>query len=160
MKHNKLSPLIYSMIFIVWLLFFPNAPYIITDLKHLKHSNTLIWFDTLLILSFSLNGLLFCFASIHNIQSSLNRYFSTKNSNLIIYICLILAAFGIYLGRFLRWNTWDILKRPFIITKDIINRIIHPIAYHEAWEFTFSFGLFLSLIFFIIQEHILIKTTH
>jgi uncharacterized membrane protein len=99
-----------------WLLFFPNAPYILTDLFHLKHVVSMpMWFDLLLILSFAWVGLLFGFMSLWDIEKILNRYLiKSRLKGLLRYrfsvpifssVLLFIGSFGIYLGRYLRWKT-------------------------------------------------------
>ncbi len=98
----------------LWLLFFPNAPYIVTDLIHLnRQSMAPIWFDLILIASFSWSGLLMGFVSLSDLQDVLRRRFGKLASIGFALATLTSAAFGIYLGRFLRWNSWDLLTvRP------------------------------------------------
>ena len=126
--------------------FLPNAPYIITDLLHLKISPThLLWLDILVIMSFALNGLLLFYLSIRDIKGVLQTFLNKKKVNYIITIVFFLTGFGVYLGRFLRYNSWEILSNPKYLFVDIINIVIRPLANQEAWLFTILFGLFLML---------------
>ena len=126
--------------------FLPNAPYIITDLLHLKISPThLLWLDILVIMSFALNGLLLFYLSIRDIKGILQTFLNKKKVNYIITIVIFLTGFGVYLGRFLRYNSWEILSNPKYLFVDIINIVIRPLANQEAWLFTILFGLFLML---------------
>ena len=84
-----------------WLLFFPNAPYILTDLFHLKATGTMpIWFDLVLILSFAWTGLLFGFLSLWDIEKLMLKFTSEDNIPLISGILLFVSSFGIYIGRY------------------------------------------------------------
>ncbi|KAA1247184.1 DUF1361 domain-containing protein [Aquimarina sp. RZ0] len=140
--------------FTVWLSFLPNAPYIITDLQHIRLSTLQsVWFDVLLILSFAINGLIVGFASLRTMQSLLLERFSVKTVTLIIYIVLLLCGFGIYLGRVLRWNSWDILTRPLDIIGDIAKRVLFPIEHINTWAFTIGFGCFLIITYQFIQYY-------
>jgi uncharacterized membrane protein len=97
----------------VWLLFFPNAPYIFTDLIHLgtrffRH----FWIDMTLILLCALTGLVLGFVSLYFMQSVVARKFGRATSWLFVVVALGLSSFGVYLGRFLRLNSWDVFFRP------------------------------------------------
>ncbi|WP_108867064.1 DUF1361 domain-containing protein [Aquimarina aquimarini] len=151
---RKTNHFIFWAGFAIWLVFLPNSPYILTDLQHLRLSTLeSIWFDVLLILSFAINGLIIGFASLNLIHSLLLQRFSKKNTNLISYSILMLCGFGIYLGRVLRWNSWDILQNPMKIVSDISKRILFPIEHINTWAFTLGFGCFLIIIYRISQQY-------
>lgn len=140
--------------FVIWLVFLPNSPYILTDLQHIRLSTLApIWFDVLLILSFAVNGLIIGFASLRNIQHILKTRFSATTTSIITYIILLLCGFGIYLGRVLRWNSWDVINNPSAILYDISQRILHPTAYIHTWSFTIGFGSFLILTYYLIHQY-------
>ncbi|HLP54573.1 MAG TPA: DUF1361 domain-containing protein [Fluviicola sp.] len=131
-----------------WLLFFPNAPYIFTDLFHLhKESAMPMWFDLVLILSFAWTGLLFGFLSLWDMEKILRPMVPGQLLNVLISGFLFLSAFGIYLGRYLRWNSWDILHRPGALLGDVGDRFIHPFDHPRTWGVTFFMGLLLNLIY-------------
>ena len=101
------------VLLLAWLFFFPNAPYILTDLFHLKvRQGVPLWFDTLLILSFAFNGLLLGFASLLEVRSSLRRALSWFQTEALCLIFLVSSGYGVYVGRYLRWNSWDFLTHP------------------------------------------------
>ncbi|MDY7394722.1 DUF1361 domain-containing protein [Aureibaculum sp. 2210JD6-5] len=138
--------------FIVWLLFLPNASYIITDIFHLKHqTNVPIWFDLLLILSFALNGLLLFFLSVYDMHKHLLTRVSLKLTWLITIVTLLLSGFGIYLGRFLRWNSWDVISNPKLLMLDIIDRIINPLSHPGTWGVTFGYGILFLFGFILLK---------
>lgn len=140
----KLNKFVLVFWFSVWLLFLPNAPYIITDLLHLKISDShLLWLDILVIMSFALNGLMLFYLSMSDMKTILQTSISKKKGNYIITITIFLCGFGVYLGRFLRYNSWEILSNPKYLFVDIINMIVKPFAHQEAWLFTILFGVFL-----------------
>ncbi|MDO5970907.1 DUF1361 domain-containing protein [Flavivirga aquimarina] len=141
----KLNKIWFVVWFSVWLLFLPNAPYIITDLLHLKISpDHLLWLDVLVVSSFAFNGLLMFSLSLLDIETLLSQYMNRKKTNFVIIFVLFLSGFGVYLGRFLRYNSWEILQKPSGLFNDIFNIILHPNQHLEAWLFTFLFGIFLS----------------
>jgi len=79
-------------------------------------------------------------------------YFNRKTAHAIIIITIFLSAFGVYIGRFLRYNSWEILSKPFQIFKAIFNMITQPIINQEVWLFTFSLSLFLWLGYFVFNK--------
>jgi uncharacterized membrane protein len=97
----------------LWLLFFPNAPYIFTDLIHIWTSFRLqFWIDLTLILLCALTGLVLGFVSLYLMQSIVAQRFGRAMSWLFVTLATGLGSFGIYLGRFLRFNSWDVILRP------------------------------------------------
>ncbi len=148
-KLNKIGFIIW---FSAWLLFLPNAPYIITDLLHLKISAShLLWLDVLVVSSFALNGLLMFSFSLLDMETLLNQYLKRKTITFAIIAILFLSGFGVYLGRFLRYNSWEIIQNPSGLFTDIFNIILHPNQHLEAWLFTFLFGVFLSIGFWMFK---------
>ncbi|MEZ5387076.1 MAG: DUF1361 domain-containing protein [Prosthecobacter sp.] len=138
----------------MWLLFFPNAPYVLTDLIHLnanRHGRVPQWLDLLLLLSFAFVALWFGFQSLHLVQRWFTRRFSRATAWVVTVTCLGLGGFGVYLGRFLRWNSWDIVHRPHLLLKDIASRILDPLHHSHTWSFTLGFGtlLLFSYLFWI-----------
>jgi uncharacterized membrane protein len=106
-----------------------------------------IWFDLVLILSFAWTGLLFGFLSLWDIERVLSKSINQKIVRCISVFLLFLGSFGIYLGRYLRWNSWDIIKEPFRLFYDIGDRIINPLEYTRTWGMTLFMGLFLNIIY-------------
>ncbi len=142
-------------IFPIWLLFLPNAPYIFTDLIHLgKYSKMGFWYDLVLISSFASTGMLAYFITVKQMYVILKQYLKPKNVQLLFVFIAFLNGFGIYLGRFLRWNSWDIIHKPNKLFLEIFTRLRHPIVHINSWLFTVAFGSILALGFWriVIQE--------
>ena len=135
-----------------WLLFFPNSPYILTDLFHLQmRASAPIWFDLVVIRSFAWTGLMFGFISLMDIETLLKKYAGEKITNLVSILFLFLASFGIYLGRYLRWNSWDTISNPFGLFNDIFDRIISPFDHPRTWGMTLLMGILLNMMYFSIK---------
>jgi uncharacterized membrane protein len=146
----KIHKLAFTMLFGIWLLFLPNAPYIVTDLLHLIHSEKhSIWLDVLVIMSFAFNGLVLFFLSLSDMETILKQHLKPKYITPLMLTIFGLSAFGIYLGRFLRYNSWEILNNPFAIFLDIIQIVIQPNI--EAWIFTLTFGSFLAISYWMLK---------
>ena len=142
-----------------WLLFLPNAPYIITDFLHLKHRPPIpYWYDILLLFSAALNGLLLGFASLLTIEKFLGGRYGNKISGIIVLCSFFLCAFGIYMGRYLRWNSWDILINPDEIAIDILNRVLNPFAHFKTWSVTVLFGTFFYIMYYSVKNFINTKS--
>ena len=100
----------------LWLLFMPNAPYIITDLFHIQSlSAPLLWFDTLMIFLFAMTGLLAGLYSSYLAHNLFDQLVGRWNAWGLIAVCQILAGFGIYLGRWGRWNSWHLMSKPWLL---------------------------------------------
>jgi uncharacterized membrane protein len=147
---NIKSKISLIFIIIVWILFFPNSPYILTDLFHLKARNTIpIWYDLIVILSYAWTGLICGFISLNDIEQRLSDYYGKRNFiNGLIVFFLFMSSFGVYLGRFLRWNSWDVLNNPFGLFSDIVVRFIYPLEYTKTWGVTLLMGIMLNFMYF------------
>jgi uncharacterized membrane protein len=131
-----------------WLLFFPNAPYILTDLFHLQFKSSMpIWFDLLLILSFAWVGLMFGFMSLWDIEKILSQKIHKHFMPVISLILLGLGSFGIYIGRYLGWNSWDIIREPHELFYDIGNQFLNPTHHASTWGMTLFMFIFLNMIY-------------
>jgi uncharacterized membrane protein len=134
--------------FVTWLLFLPNSPYIITDLIHLHHmAGQALWYDALMIFFFALGGLLAGLVSVAAIHRSLRRVVGRWPAWGTIIGCLILCGFGVFLGRFQRWNSWDALQDPTGLASDIAFQLQNPYAVKVSLVFALAMiVLYLGLV--------------
>ena len=147
------------LLFGAWLLFLPNAPYIITDFLHLKQRWPIpYWYDILLLFSAALNGLLLGLVSLLKVEKFLADRYGNRISGLLILCSFFLCAFGIYMGRYLRWNSWDIITNPGAIAADVLERIFNPFDHFGTWAVTFLFGSFFYVIYYSIKNFINTKS--
>lgn len=115
---------------LAWLVFFPNAPYIVTDLLHVGYRHGVpLWYDVMMIFSFAWTGLLLGFLSLLEVQRFLEGKLSKKWAVTFTWVAIGLCAFGVYLGRYQRWNTWDLFLNPYQIFDDLMAVLFHPGAY-------------------------------
>ena len=99
---------------LIWLLFFPNSPYIITDLVHLQSlSGNTYWHYQIMIFTYAFVSLACGLLSLYWIQKVWTQVFSLNWSNAFTLGAIILSGYGIFLGRIERWNSWDIFMHPF-----------------------------------------------
>ncbi len=143
----------FAFLFAVWLLFIPNSFYIITDLFHLGPYYTVpVWFDLVMILSFAWNGLLLGILSVRQMEKMMQAYLPGKHELLFIFPIMWLNAWGIYIGRYLRFNSWDIITNPFALAADIIDMLAHPIQYRTAWGMIACFSVFMTLMYLALKR--------
>ncbi len=137
--------------FLAWLLFFPNSHYILTDIFHLKARHGIpLWYDLLVLLLSSWTGAMLGFLSLLEVHHVLRRYFS-RAVTWISIVCLFgLESFGIYTGRYLRFNSWDIIADPFNLFNYFLDVISNPYANKGIYKFTICFTVFLLLSYLFI----------
>lgn len=112
---------------VCWLLFLPNAPYLVTDLIHLKLRPPLpLWYDTFLLFSFAWTGLLLGVFSLIQARDYWARHISRSTATAFVFVSLALCSLGIYMGRFQRFNSWDILSDPFGLINEVWQVAINP----------------------------------
>jgi len=130
----------------LWLLFFPNAPYIITDFLHLRERPGIpIWYDILMLAAFAWTGFFLAIASLRTMQILVSKHLGWFFSWIFAGGVLTLAGIGIYLGRFSRWNSWDIFLSPREIFADILIRIVNPLNNLNFYGFTSIITAFLLI---------------
>ena len=135
--------------FAVWLVFLPNAPYIITDFVHLRERPGIpFWYDIALFVSCAGTGLLLGYTSIADVQAAVTRRFSAVMGWLLVIAAVLLSGFGVYLGRFLRWNSWDTLTNPRQLFLEIGDRLMNPLSNPQTFGVTaiYGVGLFLGYV--------------
>ena len=136
----------------IWMLFFPNSPYILTDLFHLRLKTQIpIWYDLVLILSFAWTGLMFGFISLFDIEKLLSARFKSHIVGPFVATLLFIGSFGVYIGRYLRWNSLDLLNNPFALLRDIGERFLDPVAHPRTWGVTILMGILLNMIYWSIK---------
>ena len=138
---------------VVWLLFVPNSFYIITDLFHLDMNQVVpLWFDLALLLSFAWNGLLFGIVSVRQMEKAFETYFNKKFDLLFILPIMCLNGLGVYVGRYLRFNSWDVITNPLQLISDIVDLFIHPIQNRLDWSMIVCYTLLLTLIYVTVKK--------
>jgi len=121
----------------LWLVFLPNAPYIITDLKHLAYRPPVpFWFDMLLVLITAFNGLILGFISLKQIEWILDKKYLTRYKEIFRIMIIAVMSYGVYLGRYLRFNSWDVFISPgTIVTESFLALDKETFAYVICYSF-------------------------
>jgi len=141
-------PLKAWLFFGAWLVFLPNAMYIITDLFHLKKMRQIPeWYDLLILFSAAITGVIIGYLSLHNAERFLKRHIKPVAVHAVLISIFLLCGYGIYLGRYLRWNSWDIIADPFSLLDDVKDDVFHPFHNRECWLLTLLFGVWLYILY-------------
>jgi uncharacterized membrane protein len=149
---KKLSIVRNFIVFCIWLLFLPNAPYIITDMLHLKERLPIpYFFDITLVFIYASLGLVFFITSVLQMENYWRKHF--KYSIIIFYLLAFgLCSFGIYLGRFGRFNSWNVINNPVDLLLQIADRFIYPLQHPRTWAVTLLYSCLLFFMYKIIQQ--------
>ncbi len=131
---------------VVWLVFFPNSTYLITEFHHLKDDNTRVpfWFDTVVILSLALCGVLLGAFSLLLVQHLLALYMPWLLTWVLFAGYLFLSNLGIYIGRFMRFNSWDVVVNPLGLVRQVWAELARPATRRSMLLFASVFTAFLA----------------
>lgn len=127
----------------VWLLFYPNAPYMITDFIHFRNDNSfLMWYDLVIYSIFIWTSFLLGFVSIYLVNRIVEKVTNKLVGWCFVLFVLFLSSYGIYLGRFIRWNSWDMLLNPFDLLVSIFDNL-----HYQSFIFSIIYGALLTLMY-------------
>jgi uncharacterized membrane protein len=148
--HRRLSRLKLWAGGALWLLFFPNALYIVTDFKYLGEApGAPVWYDVMLVAAAALCGLLLGFTSLYLMQEVVRGAVGTARAWAFAFTTLALGSFGVYLGRFERWNSWDVFTRPGHLAQSLLPHIAHPQDHPRALAVMVLFAAFLAMSYLV-----------
>ena len=143
---RRASDLVQVVLFAVWLLFLPNAPYILTDLIHLQpNSTSLYWYDLAMLLSYAGTGLLLGYSSLFDVQKIFEQRFGRICGWTMAVSAMLLSGYGVYLGRVWRWNSWDVVTNPRGLFGAILDCILNPSLHLHTYAVSGLFGVGLVL---------------
>jgi uncharacterized membrane protein len=124
-----------------WLLFLPNAPYLVTDLIHLRPTTEApMWYDLGMLFSFALVGLALGLHSLHIMQRLVQGRFGVLVGWTFALTAAVLSGFGIYIGRFLRWNSWELFLHPLRLASDVLATLTTPASLVKLLTVVLLFG--------------------
>jgi uncharacterized membrane protein len=145
-RRRGASPWAQGILVVLWLLFLPNAPYIVTDLVHLSSRGGMIfWYDLGMLFSCAAAGLLLGYLSVLDVQHLVEDTLGKAAGWLVAGGALMLAGFGVYMGRAMRWNSWDVVLDPIGLFGSVADLLLNPRLYPRAWAITLLFGAGLLL---------------
>ena len=133
--------LIIPVVAFLWLIFFPNAPYMLTDLQDLTRTTAEapLWYDVLIVVWCTWTGMLLGVISLYLMQDIVLRTFSRAAGWIFVFVISGMSSFGIYIGRFVRLNSWDILQNPAETTMEILGIVIDPSMRLAAFTLLYTF---------------------
>jgi uncharacterized membrane protein len=145
LRHKLWSSWEALLVSLLWIAFLPNSFYMVSDFIHLQNLESVdILYDSVMFTSFIFVGLVLGLSSLYLIHNEFRRRFSLRSSSAWLGGIFFLCGFAVYLGRDLRWNSWDILTNPGGLIFDISDRVLHPSAYPQMFITTLTFFLLIS----------------
>jgi uncharacterized membrane protein len=135
-----------------WLLFYPNAPYMISDLIHVNDNSPIILYEALLLFSFAMLALFYGFYSLKIIHLVFKLRLSKLMANVVIWICIILSSAGIYLGRILRLNSWDFFTHPIRVLQTIFNHLFPVTKNPSTYLVIFLFSIIQFMLLIMMKD--------
>ena len=153
--------LVIPFIAFLWLIFFPNAPYMLTDLQDLarRASDAPLWYDVIIVVWCSWTGMLLGVISLYLMQNIIQRTFGRFAGWVFVFVISGLSSFGVYIGRFVRLNSWDILQNPTETAMDILGLIIDPSRRLAAFTFLYTFFFLFVYLLLYSFSHLLREQT-
>lgn len=146
---------------LLWLVFLPNAFYLATDFIHLQESSArTLLFDVVLMLSFTFNGFVLGYISVYSVHYTLLKRLPARIAHAIIAGSFLLCGFAIYLGRYLRWNTWDIVLNPAGLVFDVSERFLNPSLHTQTFWTTGLFFVFIGAFYVVAWRFVLELLPH
>lgn len=155
LKRRRWSDPVPLILTVLWLAFLPNSFYIMSDLIHLQNTGEIgLLFDAVLFLSCIWNGAVAGMLSIYWVHRALLQRRTARIAAGIVGLIFLLTSIAIYLGRNLRWNTWDILANPAGLLFDVSERVINPLAHPQIFVTSLTFFILLSSMYYVIWTFI------
>lgn len=150
--HQRLWSSWYALIVTgLWLLLLPNTFYMISDFVHIQEVNRVdLLYDVVMFASFIFNGLFLGLISLYVVHWELARRVSNRMAGTFIGIIIFTCSFAIYIGRELRWNTWDVLTNPSSVLFDVSDRVLNPREHPKAFTTTLSFFVLLGSMYLVL----------
>jgi uncharacterized membrane protein len=135
---------------LLWLLLLPNSFYMVSDFVHIqdvqRHN---LLYDVVMFTAFIFTAALVGFSSLYLVHAELRKRMRLRDCSLLVGVILFLCSFAIYLGRDLRWNSWDVLVNPAGILFDVSDHLIHPFQHGDMFTTTLSFFVLLASLYVV-----------
>lgn len=145
---------------LLWLLFLPNAPYLVTDLKHVgSHGGVPVLYDVVLLSTAAWAGLLLGLISLFLMHMVWRRLIGVVKAWALVVGVLALCSFGIYLGRVQRWNSWDLFTRPGSLIGQIAQGVLDPLSHARPLALTVLLTSFLLTSYLVFYSFARLSTS-
>jgi uncharacterized membrane protein len=136
---------------LLWLVLLPNTFYMISDFVHIEDIGRVdLLYDVVMFTSFIFNGVLLGFLSLYIVHQELLKRLRTSTASTMIGTIILVCSFAIYIGRELRWNTWDIITNPSSLLFDVSDRVLNPREHPQAFTTTISFFVLLTSLYAVL----------
>lgn len=146
---------------VLWLVFLPNSFYMISDFIHLQDVQRVdVLYDAVMFTSFIYTGVILGFSSLYLIHGQLRRRLTGRMASVWVVATLLVCSGAVYVGRDLRWNSWDILTNPGGLLFDISDRLQHPAAYPQMLVTVASFFVLLASMYALAWYGIRLLSRH
>jgi uncharacterized membrane protein len=151
LRHRLWSSWQALLLTFLFVVFLPNTFYVMTDIIHLQEvAHTDLIYDVVMFNSFIFNACILGFLSIYLLHAELRKRISKQMSWLLVLATIFSTSFAIYIGRDLRWSTWDVLLNPASILFEVSERLLHPSMHPELLTTTCSFFVLLSSLYVVV----------
>ncbi len=136
---------------VLWLIFFPNAPYLLTDFQHLRlyHDSPQLWFDVVLVIWCAFTGLFLGLASLYLMHQLVGGAFGPGVGWAFAIASILICSTGIYIGRFLRFTSWGLLRSPFGFAGDVLEQTHRTTP--NPFAFVSLYAVFLIFVYLMVR---------
>lgn len=158
---NWLFRAVVVLVAVVWLVALPNSSYLITELNmsHRREGEDVpLWYDIVLVITLAMSGVFntvvsvfmvkLLYASFVHFESTVEA-FGRVDVQFLPAVVIVLCAFGMYLGRYIRFNSWDLLH-PVSFLRKLRDHVAQPHAVRNAIGFTLTHAVFIGLVYVIL----------
>ncbi len=136
-----------------WLVLFPNAPYLVTDILHYYPRPPVPkWFDLLLVTSGAWNGMLLGIVSLLQVEAYLSKHLKPHKVQRVLWLCMLLCGYGVYVGRYVRLNSWDVVTNPDTVLYTCGTHVLQPHVHLQVWVFTLLFAAMFAMVYYTIRN--------
>ena len=136
-----------------WLAFLPNSFYMVSDFIHLQEVDAAqLLFNVVMFTAFIYTGVLLGFSGLYLIHLALEERLSRIWSFTVIGVLLLICSIAIYIGRDLRWNTWDMLVNPAGVLFDLSERLLHPAQLSQVLMIVLPFFVLLGGMYVVVWQ--------
>ncbi|MBX2798370.1 MAG: DUF1361 domain-containing protein [Myxococcales bacterium] len=131
-----------SWLAVPWLAFFPNAPYLVSDLVHYADRPPVpTWLDAAMLGSTAAAGLMAGAISAVWVARCLAPRLGSAGTAVASGIVCVLCGRAIELGRVQRHNSWDLVLDPLPVLWDLTRSVAAPLEHAETWAITAAYAL-------------------
>ncbi|MEK7152492.1 MAG: DUF1361 domain-containing protein [Patescibacteria group bacterium] len=135
----------------LWLAILPNTFYMVSDFVHIQEVGRVdLLYDVVMFSSFIFNGVMLGFLSLFIVHWELVKRIPQAMAAAFVGIILLLCSFAVYIGRELRWNTWDILANPSSLLFDVSDRVLNLREHPQVFTTTASLFVLLATVYTVL----------